>query len=107
MYRVRVTATPELDFQAPDPPAALEAMNVDQSSATIDFTAPGDDGQAGTVTSYEIRIRANDALTADNFDAAMPTGVTVIPSLPCPASDSMGAELSSPSGGTSAKSLAR
>ena len=79
MYRVRVHAIPEMDFAAPDAPAALETMNLTQNAATLDFVAPGDDGRAGTVTSYEVRIRANDALTDANFDASMPTGVTVIP----------------------------
>ena len=68
-YRVQVTAQRESDMACP---GTISALEVDVSSgreAHVTFTAPGDDGMIGKVTGYEIRYRAGDALTDENFDA--------------------------------------
>jgi hypothetical protein len=79
MYRLRVHSIPKQDFAAPDAPAALAAVQLDTAGGAFRFIAPGDDGQIGTVTSYEVRIRAADEMTPDNFDTSMPTGITIAP----------------------------
>ena len=79
MYRLRVDAKPELDFAAPDPPAELVTTSVGSTGASLRFVAPGDDGQIGIVTGYEVRIRASDEMTADNFATSMPAAVTIVP----------------------------
>ena len=82
MYRLRVDAKPELDFAPPDPPAELVTTTVSSSSVSLQFVAPGDDGQIGLVTGYEVRIRASDEMTADNFSDSMPAAVTIVPVAP-------------------------
>ena len=79
MYRLRVDAQPVLDFAPPDPPAQLATTTVTSTSASLSFIAPGDDGQIGTVTGYEVRIRASDEMTVDNFADSMPAAVTIAP----------------------------
>ncbi|HEY5928122.1 MAG TPA: fibronectin type III domain-containing protein [Kofleriaceae bacterium] len=74
MYRVRVKTTPEADFAVPDPPTGLSPTDVRATKVTLTFIEPGDDGQVGPVTGYQVRIRANNAMTADNF-ADSPTVV--------------------------------
>ncbi len=68
MYRVRVTARPEPDYDAPSAPANLEVSETGNNTATIAFSASGDDGAVGKVTGYEIRYRAHEPITAENFD---------------------------------------
>jgi hypothetical protein len=80
MYRLHIDSHPEVDNIAPARPQALEAIATTGSGATLQFVAPGDDGQIGKVTGYDIKIRANTELTADNFSDAMPITTTVIPS---------------------------
>jgi hypothetical protein len=82
MYRLRVDAKPELDFAPPDAPAELASTNVTSTSAALRFIAPGDDGQIGNVSGYEVRIRADSEITEDNFADSMPTGVTITPGPP-------------------------
>ena len=79
MYRVRVRSHYELDAIPPAAPGNPTVVAVTHSTATIQVTAPGDDGMTGAVTSYEIRIRANAPITADNFAASMTATTTVVP----------------------------
>lgn len=44
-----------VDFLAPATINDLQARAVDTGAATLEFTAPGDDGAEGTVTAYDIR----------------------------------------------------
>lgn len=76
-YRVRVTSRPEFDFDPPAAPASSQVVSVTSSTATIEFVAPGDDGLAGKVKGYEVRMRADgtpitDANFADSFPIATP-----------------------------------
>jgi len=68
MYRVRVTARPEQDFDVPSTPANAEVAELSTRAATITFRASGDDGPVGKVTGYEIRYRAHEPITETNFD---------------------------------------
>jgi hypothetical protein len=67
MYRIRVVHRIENDAVPPDAPGDDGATNVTGSSATVSFTAPGDDGEIGQVAGYEIRYRATTPMTEDNF----------------------------------------
>jgi hypothetical protein len=77
--RVRVMTRPETDALPPAAPASLTAVALDGASARIQFTAPGDDGLTGSVSGYEIHIRANDEMTVDNFADSMPVTAAVSP----------------------------
>ncbi|HWU91113.1 MAG TPA: fibronectin type III domain-containing protein, partial [Kofleriaceae bacterium] len=78
-YRVRVTARPEPDFTPPAAPGAPELADVTSRSATITFTAPGDDGLAGKVRGYDVRIQVGDDITEANFAAATPVVTSLLP----------------------------
>ncbi len=70
----------DLSFvMSPDttPPAAvsnLSCSNLTTTSVQLNWTAPGDDGNTGTATTYDIRYSTS-AITAGNFSSA--TQVTV------------------------------
>ncbi len=74
MFRVRAIARHQLDDIEPDHPRRLGATAITSNSATVTFIAPGDDYQQGTVQGYEIRYRAGEPITEDNF--ATSTAVT-------------------------------
>ncbi|HEY5950741.1 MAG TPA: fibronectin type III domain-containing protein [Kofleriaceae bacterium] len=67
MYRVRVKTAVEADYAVPDAPANLRATTIEGTKATLEFVEPGDDGNIGAVTGYDVRIRANAEMTTDNF----------------------------------------
>ncbi len=72
--------TPAETYVDDKPPAAvtdLVAGPVDTLSATLTWTAPGDDGALGQATSYDLRY-AQAPITAANFASATP--VTPMPS---------------------------
>lgn len=57
------------------PPAAvvdLTAIPVSESSVRLQWTAVGDDGQAGTAALYDVRMSASRILTEADFAAASP-----------------------------------
>jgi hypothetical protein len=72
MYRLRVRVTPELDAVAPAELAGMEATDVTSSSATLAFTASGDDGMMGNLAGYEIRMRVGSPITEENFATSSP-----------------------------------
>jgi hypothetical protein len=82
MFRLRVTSFPQLDYAAPGTPTSLEAAEVGATAATLSFVESGDDGNVGTVTSYEVRVRANEPITEDNFDASTLVVATIKPGEP-------------------------
>ena len=56
----------------PPPPAAvtdLALSDASDSAITVSWTAPGDDGNTGTATSYDLRYSTS-LITAGNFDSA-------------------------------------
>ncbi len=67
MYRVRVRTSVEIDSTAPDAIRDPQVTVLGPRSATLAFNAPGDDGVTGTVTGYDIRVRTDKPITADNF----------------------------------------
>jgi len=79
-YRVQVTARPEFDFAPPAAPADMLAATVTSNGATIQFTAPGDDGLVGRVRGYEVRMRADgQEITEANFADSFPVTKTLVP----------------------------
>ena len=82
MYRVRVDVTPNVSVDVPGAPASLQSTTVGGSSAQFSFIAPGIGAAATQVSGYDIRVRATDAMTADNFDASMPVSASVAPVAP-------------------------
>jgi hypothetical protein len=79
MWRVRVDSSTEDDTTPPAMPADGSAVDLTAGGATIEFVAPGDDGDTGTVSGYDLRVRANDPITDANFDSSMPVAATVTP----------------------------
>jgi hypothetical protein len=79
MYRVLVSARPELDYALPGTPENVSLVDVTASSATLRFTAPGDDDQVGKVSGYEIRYLANRELTAENFAEGSAIAANITP----------------------------
>ncbi len=61
------TATP--DTTAPAAVSNLSASNAGGSSIDLSWTAPGDDDNTGTATSYDMRYSTS-AITDDNFSSA-------------------------------------
>jgi hypothetical protein len=81
-HRVRITARPEPDFTLPGAPGAPVLVGVTSRSASISFTAPGDDDLAGRVRGYDVRIQAGADITEESFDAATPVIASLVPALP-------------------------
>ena len=79
MYRVRVDVSPNDTTEVPGVPTQLAPVTLDASDITMGFVAPGIGSQRIEVSGYEIRIRASDEMTADNFDASMPVTAHVVP----------------------------
>jgi hypothetical protein len=79
MYRVRVVATPEPDFAVPGAPSELTATDVGASKVTLSFVEPGDDGNIGAVTGYQVHIRANSEMSAENFADSPTVAADVTP----------------------------
>jgi hypothetical protein len=67
-YRVRVVLEPSSDGTAPGAAPSFSIVDVGKDAAALEFAAPGDDGQTGTATQYEVRIAAGAPLTAANFE---------------------------------------
>jgi Fibronectin type III domain len=74
VYRLRVVTRNENDSVPPGAPTSPAITHVEAKSATIQFTAPGDDGVIGRVRGYEIRYRAGE-MTDANFETAGSTAV--------------------------------
>lgn len=79
MYRVRVKTTAEIDLSAPGAPSNLVAAEIGSTKVVLEFVEPGDDGMVGTVTGYQVRVRANSEMTADNFADSQMVVADVMP----------------------------
>jgi fibronectin type III domain protein len=70
-FRVRVDARPEQDFVPPSAPGTMIVSDPQSGGATLQFLAPGDDGDSGVVKGYEVRYLVGDVPITDvNFAAA-------------------------------------
>ena len=59
------------DLVAPDPVTDLQVETIGATTATLTWTATGDDGAEGTASLYDVRF-AFEPITASNFFAATP-----------------------------------
>lgn len=75
-----VTKATTADATAPGAISNLAVIAVGSGTVTLQWTAPGDDGQTGTATSYDIRYRTGGAVDAGNWAAA-----TTVTGEPAPA----------------------
>ncbi|MBS1121138.1 MAG: Fibronectin type domain protein [Deltaproteobacteria bacterium] len=78
-YRVRLVSKPQVDFDPPAGPGALQLVTSTSRDATIGFVAPGDDGTVGKVTKYEIRMLAGQDMTAETFETGTLVTTPVVP----------------------------
>src|SRR5205085_7053488 len=60
---------PVSDTTAPSTITDLIVSAVTSNTVTLSWTAPGDDGNAGTATSYDVRYRTN-AITSNNWSSS-------------------------------------
>ncbi len=82
MYRVKVAARPSADEQRPGEVTQLEVLDVTQSGALVELVAPGDDGETGLISGYDVRLSAGEPITEDNFEDMTPAPVTLAPAAP-------------------------
>lgn len=78
---VSVDVRPIVDSAPPAAVSAMKTANVTGVSAAVTFVAPTDIGGAG-VAGYEVRVRANEPITDDNFESSLPVTATITPSPP-------------------------
>lgn len=82
MFRLRATARPEEDSVPPGPATELQVPVIDPSSATVTFVAPADDSALDRVTGYEVRYRALEPITPENFLDSTPIAQSIAPDEP-------------------------
>jgi len=82
MYRVRVKLQQPNLGPPPGIPANLQADAITSNSVSLSFVAPSYGDDHLQVGGYEIRIRASDEMTEDNFSQSMPVTARVIPAAP-------------------------
>ena len=76
------TVTSSVDFTAPALVSDLAVAGTSTSSATLAFTAPGDDGNTGTAAAYDLRYATapitdqtwKDAVPVSDLPAPLPAG---------------------------------
>jgi hypothetical protein len=79
MFRVRVSNNPQFDYAFPGAPSDLATAAIEGTNVTLQFTEAGDDGLVGAVAGYEIKLRANEEITEDNFADSMSVITNVTP----------------------------
>jgi hypothetical protein len=81
-YRLRVESRLEFDSAAPGAASNLIVTDLAQRSASMSFYAPGDDGELGVVSGYQIRYQAVETITDANFIDASPISMAIEPDEP-------------------------
>jgi hypothetical protein len=71
-------AVPSVDVDAPGKVVDLNAVNSTLTSIDLSWTAPGDDGYAGTATAYDVRISTT-PIRESNWAAASPLNGEPVP----------------------------
>ena len=75
-----VTPPPPSDTTAPANVANLASPSSTDTSATLTWTAPGDDGTNGTATEYDVRF-STAVITDANFSSATQAANLPVPSV--------------------------
>jgi hypothetical protein len=71
-------ATGSADQTPPGVVSNLAASTVGSTNVTLGWTAPGDDGMSGVLTTYDLRW-SNQPITVENFSSATPMAVQPAP----------------------------
>ncbi len=80
MFRVRVRSLPSVvDEELPGLPQEATVIDAYPTALMVEFMAPGDDGDLGTVAGYEVRYLAGEDITAENFEDAALAAVQLAP----------------------------
>ena len=79
MYRVKVSARPTIDKDAPAIASELTVVDMTATDMTLSFVAPADPPDNGRVAGYDIRILAGEPITAANWGTATPIATVVKP----------------------------
>ena len=82
MYRVEVVLNDQSMAVIPSEPSQLQATNVTSSDLAMSFVAPGIGSGTSNVSGYDIRVRADDAMTSTNFDDSTAVTASVTPAAP-------------------------
>lgn len=75
-----LTKATAADATAPGAVSNLAVVATGNGTVTLRWTAPGDDGQTGTATSYDVRYRTGGAVDAGNWAAATTVTGEPVPS---------------------------
>lgn len=79
----KVSGTTEADFVAPETVSDLAVGMATRDSMTLTWSAPGDDGMSGKVSSYDLRYATTGPITSDaDFEAAVQAAVRSLPQMP-------------------------
>ena len=78
-FRFRVATQPTEDDEKPGAPDQFEAIDILPTEVAAQFMAPGNDGEEGVVSGYEIRYRVGDPITEENFADSPPADAAVLP----------------------------
>lgn len=73
-------ATTAADLVAPDEITDLKFLSATSATATLEFTAPGDDGKIGAASRYDVRYSTG-PINGSNFDSANPANITKAPNV--------------------------
>jgi hypothetical protein len=76
MVRVKVDVLPGIAGDPPAAPVGLAATSIAATTATLAFTEPSTGGRP---VAYDVRVRALEDITADNFESSTPVTATVVP----------------------------
>ncbi|OGL78090.1 hypothetical protein A3J43_04200 [Candidatus Uhrbacteria bacterium RIFCSPHIGHO2_12_FULL_54_23] len=74
LFVARAPAVDAADTAPPDPVEDLRAATSTDATITLAWTAPGDDGKSGTVSSYDLRMAAYKILTGEELTAPIVGG---------------------------------
>ena len=82
MYRAKVVLNDQSMSVLPGAPTQVQASSVTSSDITMSFLAPSIGTGSDKVSGYEIRVRADDAMTTDNFEDSTAVTASVTPAAP-------------------------
>lgn len=82
MYRVRIEVNANATGQVVTAPTEVQPTDVGAGTVSMSFIAPSVGAAMARVTGYEVRVRANDEMTAANFADSMPITTHIAPEDP-------------------------
>ena len=82
MYRVRIEVNPNAAGQIVTAPTDVQPIAVGAGNISMSFVAPSVGTAMARVSGYEVRVRANEEMTAANFADSMPITTQIAPDDP-------------------------